>query len=89
MIKPVGDWMIIEKHSDEGNILMPDSVQGETFIVKEIGQGVFLESGQYYIPDIKKGDIVWMAGKIIKLPYKNKGVMLAQMSNVIARERNA
>lgn len=86
MLKPSGDWMIVVKSKDVSNIVMPDSVQGDTFIVQAMGEGLMLDNGLYYRPIMNIGDKVWLEGKMLNLPYKNGKVLLARMSQVLLIE---
>lgn len=87
MFKPIQDFMIIEEYRDPAiSILSPDSVSGDTFIVKAIGPGFYTDSGRLIKPDIKAGDRVAVVGKILKVPTDSKHIMVARAQDVLVVE---
>ncbi len=84
--------MIVEVWEEgKSAILRPDNKEaneGDTFLVKAMGEGTLLESGKYFLPDIKAGDRVWLIGRIFKLPLHYEKVLIAKMNNVIAVDRD-
>lgn len=91
MIKPIGDTMIVEVWEEgKSQILKPntkEASEGDTFLVKAMGEGTLLENGEYFLPNIKAGDRVWIVGRIFKLPLLYEKVLIAKMGNVIAVDR--
>lgn len=91
--RPIGDMMIVEKYEDVSNkIVTPDTVgpnQSDVFVVKQLGQGVLLDDGEFYIPDIAIDDHVCIVGKMLKIPASSGEFLVARMSDVIAAETPA
>ena len=83
MFKPVGDFMIVEVVK-KTTLHLPENMapsQGDVFRVVAMGEGILLDDGKTWQPDIHVDDHVCLIGKILKLP---NGLMLAKMTDVVA-----
>lgn len=88
MFRPKSDFIFLELVKDT-NLLMPDSIQpgsGDLFRILDVGPGQVNEHGVRIEPDVQKGDIVALVGKVLRIPYKGGEVLIARAQDVIAGE---
>ena len=89
--KPIGEFMIIEQcHNGLSGIVLPEDMklgEGDTFKVIEVGPGYYTDAGVLIPYDIKPGDRVMVAGKIMHIPGEKK-LLLARQTDVLAVERD-
>ena len=82
--------MIVEQYrGDIAGLVLPENMkfgEGDTFIVKAVGPG-YHDFGTLISYDIKVGDRVMVAGKIMHLPGE-KRLLLARQTDVLAIERD-
>lgn len=90
MWKPIGEYMTVEKYQDDiGGLVLPDDMkpgEGDTFTVIAAGEGFYLESGQLIAPNIKPGDRVMIAGKLLRIPGEKK-LLIARQADALAVQR--
>jgi co-chaperonin GroES (HSP10) len=84
---PVSDIVVLEKFDDTERICLPDGAAvtpGDTFIVKDIGEGYYNEyTGGRVKPDVKIGDRVFLMGKVLELPFNGSSILVARERDVI------
>lgn len=91
MFKPINDFMIVElDRASDSKISLPDTVKpdaGNVYIVKAVGPGVMMDNGQFWTPDVKAGDKVLIAGKIIEFSVYGEVILTARAGDVLAVSR--
>lgn len=91
MFKPISDYMVVELARDaESKIDLPDNIINQSdnvFIVKAVGPGTILDNGQLFTPDVKVGDKVIIAGKLVKFIIEGNAVFVGRMSDVVGVDR--
>ncbi len=85
--KPINEYMIVEQYQgDIQGLVLPDNLElgkGDTFTVKATGPGWYTDDGALIPYDIKPGDRVMIAGKIMHIPG-DKTLLLARQTDVLA-----
>lgn len=87
MLRPLSDMIIIERYREISGIELPNSKEfqkGEFFVVKAAGPGYKTDQGATIEQEIKVGDTVALAGKILVIPFKGKEYLIARGGNAIA-----
>ena len=91
MFKPISDYMVVELARDPASkIDLPDNIINQSdnvFIVKQVGPGIVQENGQLNTPDVKVGDEVIIAGKIVKFLIDGKPILVGRASDVVGVNR--
>ena len=90
MFRPTGDFMFVKVVSKFEGIVMPDNVQpsqGDVFRVEDIGPGLLNEDGRNIPSGTEVGDIVYLVGRILRLPTEEGEILVARASDVVAYER--
>lgn len=89
--KPIGEYMIVVLFREGiSGIVLPESMkigEGDTFKVISVGPGYYTDTGQLIPYDVKPGDRVMVAGKIICIPGE-KTLLLARQTDVLAISRD-
>ena len=90
MWRPLGEYMIVEQYQgDIAGLVLPENLkigEGDTFRVIETGPGYYTDTGQLVTYDIKTGDRVMVAGKILRIPGE-KTRMIARQADTLAVDR--
>lgn len=85
--QPIGEFMIVEHSQNEmAGLVLPEDMkigEGDIFVVKEVGPGFYTDTGTLIGYDIKIGDRVMIAGKILRIPGEKK-LLLARQTDVLA-----
>ena len=91
MIKPLRDWVIIQRFETEtttsGGIFLPNRAQEKSQRGKviRVGKGVVLENGERRKLEVKKGDLVlFMAGAGTEITVDSKKYLIMSELNIIA-----
>jgi co-chaperonin GroES (HSP10) len=91
MFKAIGEYMIVEPYrANIGDLILPDNAEwgkGDTFIVKDIGDGWYTDSGALVKFDIQTGDRVVVAGKILTINTGDSKFLIARQADVLAVEK--
>ena len=84
-MKPMGDIVIVTKIVKESLIELPEGAEhdSETFRVLECGPGHY-EFGEFVPMPLKKGDIIFMVGKVANFKDGDKKYTFARARDVIA-----
>ncbi len=85
--RPISEYMIVEQYQgDIAGLVLPEDLkmgEGDTFKVIAVGPGYYTDTGQLIPYDVKQGDRVMVAGKIMKIPGEKK-LLLARQTDVLA-----
>lgn len=91
MIKPLRDWVVIQRFETEtttpGGIYLPDAAKevSQRGKVISVGKGKVLENGERRKPEVKKGDLVlFAAGAGTGVTIDNKEYLIMSELNIIA-----
>ena len=87
MLKPLANFMIVEKYNELEGVILPDSIKpqtGDLFTVISVGPGWLTDDGKRVPPEVTPGDIVALVGKILRIPHDNKESLLARIDDAIA-----
>ena len=86
-LKPSNNLIVIEKYEEYAGIVMPENSrpgQGDLFLVKDVGPGFLNDKGERVPMDVRAGDIVALAGKILTVPFQGTDYLIARSEDVIA-----
>lgn len=89
-LKPSNNLIVVEKFEEFEGIVIPENSgtrQGDLFIVLDVGPGFLNDKGERVPMDVRVGDIVAVAGKILTVPFYGKNYLIARSEDVIAFHR--